>query len=88
MCKIVQMYIGNATDLNALGIPLVHNVPRLGTYLQDHVVTAAFWRVDNDSFPLPADSAVDAAVSDLYNEQRTAVLASITLGNTQAPLFI
>lgn len=70
--------IGNATELHALGIPIVHDLPGVGKHLQDHVVTTASWSVDRDTFPTPVGSVPDTAAWNLYERNRTGVLASIS----------
>ena len=71
--------IGNSTELNRLGIPVVQELPGVGENLQDHVITTALWNVNSsDPFPVPPRSIVDQAAWDLYNYNRTGILASIT----------
>jgi choline dehydrogenase len=69
--------IGNTTELNKLGIPVVQDLPGVGKNLQDHVLTSGSWNVDSSSpFPIPPGSIVDQIAWDLYNYNRTGVLAS------------
>ncbi|CAF2582992.1 unnamed protein product [Rotaria sp. Silwood2] len=70
--------IGNSTKLNALGIPVVENLPGVGENLQDHVITTVTWSVNSNPFPIPLGSAVDETAWNLYNHNRTGILASIT----------
>ena len=71
--------IDNSTELNQLDIPVVHDLPGVGENLQDHVITTALWNVDNSNpFPIPPESVVDSTAWDLYNHNRTGVLASIS----------
>jgi choline dehydrogenase len=69
--------IGNSSELNTLGIPVVHDLPGVGKNLQDHVITTATWSVTNNPFPIPSGSFVDETAWSLYNNNRTGILASI-----------
>ncbi|CAF3674044.1 unnamed protein product [Rotaria sp. Silwood1] len=69
--------IGNFTKLNALGIPVIQDLPGVGENLQDHVLTTVTWSVNNNPFPVPLGSVVDEAAWDLYNHNRTGILASV-----------
>lgn len=69
--------IGNSSELNRFGIPLVQELPGVGENLQDHVITTGLWNVDTSSpFPIPPGSIIDQAAWDLYNYNRTGILAS------------
>ncbi|CAF1376200.1 unnamed protein product [Adineta steineri] len=78
--------IGNTTELNKLGIPVVLDLPGVGENLQDHVVTTGLWTVDSSSpFPIPPGSIIDQTAWDLYNYNRTGILAS---SNSRTNVFI
>jgi choline dehydrogenase len=69
--------IGNTTELNKFDIPVIQDLPGVGENLQDHVTTTVLWNVDSSSpFPIPPGSIVDQAAWDLYNYNRTGILAS------------
>ncbi|CAF3636780.1 unnamed protein product [Rotaria sordida] len=69
--------IGNTIELNKLGIPVIQDLPGVGENLQDHVITTGLWNVDSSSpFPMPPGSIINQAAWDLFNYNRTGILAS------------
>jgi choline dehydrogenase len=78
--------IGNTTELNKFDIPVIQDLPGVGENLQDHVTTTFLWNVDSSSpFPIPPGSIVNEAAWNLYNYNRTGILAS---SNTRTNVFI
>ncbi|CAF3437218.1 unnamed protein product [Rotaria sp. Silwood1] len=70
--------VGNSTKLTELGIPVTQDLPGVGENLQDHVITTVTWTVNSNSFPIPLGSVVNDAAWNLYNHNRTGILASNT----------
>jgi choline dehydrogenase len=56
---LMQSGIGDQTELQRLGIPVVQHLPGVGNGFQDHPVIACVWEC---SEPLPPDAAPDAVL--------------------------
>ncbi|HEY9661050.1 MAG TPA: GMC oxidoreductase, partial [Allocoleopsis sp.] len=63
--------IGNATDLQALGIPVVADLPGVGQNLQDHVLIPVAYEATQDLHPASTSSIAEAGLflhSEGYSE--------------------
>ncbi|SPJ17399.1 Alcohol dehydrogenase (acceptor) [Burkholderiales bacterium] len=71
--------IGHGADLQALGVPLVHELAGVGQNLQDHITATLIWRSDRDDatfgISVPGVSRVVRAIFE-WRRQRTGLITS------------
>ncbi|MEV8122909.1 GMC oxidoreductase [Streptomyces sp. NPDC085944] len=74
--------IGPRQDLEALGIPVVHDLPGVGENLQDHPESVIVWETER---PLPENSAMDSDAALFVRRDATQDLPDLMFHFYQIP---
>ena len=80
--------IGAATDLQSMGIPVVHNLPGVGQNLQDHIDYVQSWRVPTDTESFGLSLRGGAKLTRAMLEWRSDRTGMMTSTYTSAGAFV